>query len=63
MAEQQPLPLTKLSAYTVATVPDAASFKQCIIYVSNGSAGNPCIAVSDGSVWKVTGGGTTISAT
>lgn len=36
--------------YTVATVPSAATAGQ-VIYVSDGLAGAPCLAVSDGSDW------------
>lgn len=37
--------------YTVATVPAAASYTGHTIFVSNGAAGNPCLAVSDGTNW------------
>ena len=40
-----------LHAYTVATAPAAASNTGRIIYVSNGAAGNPCTAVSNGTNW------------
>lgn len=36
--------------YTVATVPSAATVGQ-IIYVSNGLAGAPCLAVANGTNW------------
>lgn len=39
-----------LPTYTVATVPSAATVGQ-IIYVSNGLAGAPCIAVANGTNW------------
>jgi hypothetical protein len=43
---------TTLPTYTVATAPDASSVTAgTIIYVSNGEAGSPCIAVSDESDW------------
>ncbi len=58
------VPLLKVDQeFTVAAVPDATLYKGSIIYVSNGSAGAACIARSDGTVWKVNGGATTISAT
>lgn len=44
--------LVKLRTYTVATVPAAASNPRCLIYVSNGAAGAPVIAFSDGTNWK-----------
>lgn len=52
----------KLPAYTVASAPSAASLTGTIIYVSNGLAGNPCVAVSNGTNW-ISPAGTTISAT
>lgn len=39
------------SEYTVATVPAAATHKGRIIYVSNGAAGSPCLAYSNGTNW------------
>lgn len=43
----------KLTSYTVATLPSAASNARTLVYVSDGSAGSACIAISDGSNWKV----------
>lgn len=41
-----------MTQFTVATAPTAgAANTGGIIYVSNGAAGNPCLAVSDGSNW------------
>jgi hypothetical protein len=37
--------------YTVATVPAAASFTGGVIYVSNGAAGAPVLAFSNGTNW------------
>lgn len=37
--------------YTVATVPSAAAFVGDLIYVSNGAAGLPILAFSDGTNW------------
>lgn len=54
-----------LPSFTVATAPSASPAGQ-IVFVSNGSAGTPCVAVSDGTDWLVmfaTSGGTAISAT
>ena len=50
-------------SYTVATVPPASP-AGLVIWVTNGAAGAPCLALSNGSVWKrVDDPGTTISAT
>lgn len=55
--------LVGFKSYTVATVP-AASPAGLVIWVTNGAAGSPCLALSNGSVWKrVDDPGTTISAT
>jgi len=43
--------LTKLRTYTVATVPAAAANARCLIYVSNGAAGSPVVAYSNGTAW------------
>jgi len=40
-----------MSSYTVATVPTAANYTGGIIYVTNGAAGSPCLAVCDGTNW------------
>lgn len=50
-----------LPAYTVATAPSAVGQTGVIIYVSNGLAGAPTVAVSDGTNWK-SAAGTTIAA-
>lgn len=41
----------KLPSYTVSTLPTAATYAQCIIYVSNGTS-NKRLAVSDGTNWR-----------
>jgi hypothetical protein len=41
----------RIPSYTVATVPDAATFVRCTIYVSDG-ASNKRLAVSDGTNWR-----------
>jgi hypothetical protein len=52
----------KLKTYTVATAPSASTAGAgAIIYVSDGVAGNPTIAVSDGTNWK-SNAGTTIAS-
>lgn len=43
--------MVRFDSYTVLTVPPAAPFKQGLIYVSNGAAGNPVLAFSDGTNW------------
>ena len=42
--------LVQYQAYTVATVPSASPAGQ-MIYVSNGAAGSPIMAFSDGTDW------------
>lgn len=55
--------LPKIPTYTVASVPSAATAGAgAIIYVSNGLAGAPTVAVSDGTNWK-SAAGTNVSAT
>lgn len=52
----------KLPTYTVATAPSAsAAGAGTIIYVSNGLAGAPTVAVSNGTNW-ISAAGTTIAA-
>jgi hypothetical protein len=51
-----------LPTFTVASAPSAAGLTGTIIYVSNGRAGAPTIAVSNGTNW-ISAAGTTISAT
>jgi hypothetical protein len=41
----------RLPSYTVATVPAAAANVGSMIYVSNGAAGLPIVAFSDGAAW------------
>lgn len=47
--------------YTVASAPAATGLTGTIIYVSNGLAGAPCLAVSNGTNW-ISPAGTTIAA-
>jgi hypothetical protein len=51
----------QLPAYTVASAPAATGLTGTTIYVSNGLAGAPCIAVSNGTNW-ISPAGTTIAA-
>lgn len=41
----------KLDTFTVAGVPAAAAHAGKLIYVSNGAAGSPCLAYSNGTSW------------
>lgn len=53
-----------IPTYTVTTVPAASANTRVLIHVSDGSAGAPCLALSDGTNWKVVATyGATISAT
>ena len=53
----------KLGVYTVATAPDATTHTAGIIFVSDGNAGSPCIAVSNGTSWLRIALGAAVSAT
>ena len=62
-------PVTKFTmvnpgTYTVATAPDAAvAGAGAVIYVSNGKAGDPILAFSNGTNWiRVDDGATAIAA-
>lgn len=52
----------QVPTYTVAGAPSAASIAGTIIYVSNGAAGSPILAFSDGTNWKRSDTGGTIAA-
>ncbi|MFM7304887.1 MAG: hypothetical protein ACKO4X_16365, partial [Alphaproteobacteria bacterium] len=41
----------QLPSFTVATLPAAASYPRCMIYVSNGAT-NKRLAISDGTSWR-----------
>ena len=43
--------ITQVGTFTVATAPNPALTKGGMIYVSNGAAGNPILAFSDGTNW------------
>jgi hypothetical protein len=52
----------KVPTYTVVTAPSAsAAGAGTLIYVSNGAAGSPILAFSDGTNWKRSDTGATIS--
>jgi hypothetical protein len=50
-----------LPTFTVASAPSAAGLTGTIVFVSNGLAGAPTIAVSDGTDW-ISAAGTPIAA-
>ena len=53
----------KVPTYTVASAPSAASAGAGpIVFVSNGAAGSAILAFSDGTDWKRSDTGATISA-
>lgn len=52
-----------LPTYTVATLPSAAANNRRVVHCSNGAAGAPCLAVSDGTNWRRITFGTAVSAT
>ena len=53
----------KVPTYTVATAPSASSAGAgTLVYVSNGAAGSAILAFSDGTNWKRSDTGATISA-
>jgi hypothetical protein len=43
--------LVQVPTYTVATAPAATDLAGTIVFVSDGLAGAPCLAVSDGTDW------------
>jgi hypothetical protein len=51
----------QLPEYTVAGAPSAVGLAGTVIYVNNGLAGAPCLAVSNGTNW-ISPAGTTIAA-
>ena len=53
--------LLRLDPYTVASAPSAAAFTGCVIYTSNGGAGTPMLAFSNGTNWLRVDTGTAIS--
>jgi hypothetical protein len=52
----------KVPTYTVATAPSAASIAGTVVYVSDGAAGSPILAFSDGTDWLRSDTGAAISA-
>jgi hypothetical protein len=53
----------QVPTYTVATAPSASTAGAgTLVYVSNGAAGSPILAFSDGTNWKRSDTGATIAA-
>lgn len=52
----------QVPTYTVAGAPAATDLAGALIYVSNGAGGSPILAFSDGTNWKRSDTGATISA-
>jgi hypothetical protein len=53
---------TQVPTYTVANAVSAAGIAGTVVYVSNGAAGSAILAFSDGTNWKRSDTGATISA-
>lgn len=51
--------LATLKSYDVGTVPAAAAHAGAMVYLTDGNAGAACVAVSDGTDWKVVALGAT----
>ena len=51
----------KVPTYTVATAPSAADIAGTLVYVSDGAAGSPILAFSDGTDWLRSDTGAAIS--
>lgn len=43
--------IVRLDTFTVATAPDATKFTGAMAYFSNGAAGSPVVAFSNGTNW------------
>ena len=43
----------EFGSYITSSVPPAADHNKRVIYVNDGNAGSPCLAISDGSDWRV----------
>ena len=52
----------RADSYTVATLPTASAHTGKLIYVSNGAAGSPCLAYSNGTSWLRITLGTAVAA-
>ena len=54
----EPVPL---ASYLLAALPSAVANPYAMVYCLNGNAGAACVAVSNGTVWKVVALGATVS--
>lgn len=52
----------KFSAFDVAGLPDAADWANTVVFVSDGAAGGPILAFSDGTDWLRCDTGAAVSA-
>jgi hypothetical protein len=50
-----------LKSYLLADLPSAVTYAYSAVYCLNGNAGAACVAVSDGTNWKVVALGATVS--
>lgn len=53
----------ELTTYTVSSAPSASDNESVVIYVSDGAAGSPILAFSNGTDWLRSDTGAAISAT
>lgn len=51
----------ELPSYLLVDLPSASTYAYHLVYCLNGSAGSKCLAVSDGTNWKVVAMGATVS--
>jgi uncharacterized membrane protein len=51
----------ELPSYLLADLPSAVTYAYHAVYCLNGNAGQPCVAVSNGTDWKVVALGATVS--
>lgn len=54
----EPVPL---KSYLLADLPSAVANPYAVVYCLNGNAGAACVAVSNGTAWKVVALGATVS--
>jgi len=54
--------LLRLGSFAVAGLPTASNYTGHIVYVTNGDAGSPCLAVSNGTSWLRVALGSAVSA-
>ncbi len=54
----EPIPL---ASYLLADLPSAVANPYAVVYCLNGNAGSACVAVSNGTNWKVVALGATVS--